>query len=78
MNTHMAHKKPPISYVQEMGGSSIAGGFVFRALLALNRLKPRIITTRIAGGLLLGYNPNYTCPGLKSFALHFVQVTIAM
>ena len=44
MNTHMAHKKPPISYVQEMGGSShIAGGFVFRALLALNRLKPRKI-----------------------------------
>ena len=37
-----------------------------------------IITTRIAGGLLLGYNPKYTCPGLKSFALHFVQVTIAM
>ena len=25
-----------------MGGSSIAGGFVFRALHALNRLKPRI------------------------------------
>ena len=43
MNTHMAHKKRPISYVQEMGGSSIAGGFVFRALLALNRLKPRKI-----------------------------------
>ena len=38
----------------------------------------KITTTRIAGGLLLGYNPNYTCPGLKSFALHFVQVTIAM
>ena len=37
-----------------------------------------ITTTRIAGGLLLGYNPNYTCPGLKSFALHFVQVTIAI
>ena len=38
----------------------------------------QITTTRIAGGLLLGYNPNYTCPGLKSFALHFVQVTIAI
>ena len=38
----------------------------------------KITTTRIAGGLLLGYNPNYTCPGLKSFALHFVQVTIAI
>ena len=41
-------------------------------------LARQIITTRIAGGLLLGYNPKYTCPGLKSFALHFVQVTIAM
>ncbi len=44
----------------------------------LHRMHAAIITTRIAGGLLLGYNPNYTCPGLKSFALHFVQVTIAM
>ena len=42
------------------------------------KVQKTIITTRIAGGLLLGYNPNYTCPGLKSFALHFVQVTIAM
>ena len=30
---------PPISYVQEMGGSSIASGFVFHPLPALNRLK---------------------------------------
>ena len=37
-----------------------------------------ITATRIAGGLLLEHNPNYTCPELKSFALHFVQVTIAM
>ena len=53
MNTHMAHKKPPISYVQEMGGSSIAGGFVFRALLALNRLKPRIKNTVHCNGQYL-------------------------
>ena len=51
---------------------------MFRALPALNKAKALITTTRIAGGLLLGYNPNYTCPGLKSFALHFVQVTIAI
>ena len=38
----MCFELPPISRVQEMGGSSIAGGFVFRALHALNRLKPRI------------------------------------
>ena len=44
----------------------------------LSHIPRPIITTRIAGGLLLGYNPKYTCPGLKSFALHFVQVTIAM
>lgn len=36
-----SYELPPISHVQEMGGSSIAGGFVFRALHALNRLKPR-------------------------------------
>ncbi|MBS6386429.1 MAG: hypothetical protein KH394_05295, partial [Atopobium sp.] len=47
------HKKPPISYVQEMGGSSIAGGFVFRALLALNRLKPRNEKAASLFGLLL-------------------------
>ncbi len=35
-----------------------------------------VITTRIAGGLPR-YNPNYTRPDLP-FALHFVQVTIAM
>ena len=37
----MCFELPPISRVQEMGGSSIAGGFVFRALHALNRLKPQ-------------------------------------
>lgn len=34
------YELPPISYVREMGGSSIAGGFMFRTLLVLNRLKP--------------------------------------
>ena len=37
-----SYELPPISRVREIGGSSIAGGFVFRALHALNRLKPRI------------------------------------
>ena len=37
---NQANEPPPISYVQEMGGGSMTGGFMFRALLALNKLKP--------------------------------------
>ena len=61
-----------LRYVRNFAGAE------FGKKVNLTALLRTITTTRIAGGLLLGYNPKYTCPGLKSFALHFVQVTIAM
>ena len=77
LNNRYARRKDLICKAKVFS-TRIAGGFMFRTLLVLNKAKALITTTRIAGGLLLGYNPNYTCPGLKSFALHFVQVTIAI